>query len=166
MLLVLIIGFASKSLAEEKLMLCSEKGASGMHPAFPQRTNGYKVFARLTDGFFSGKKIDYRVGLGEWKRWCHNEVHGRGTKQYNEFAAPVEFIGNTVVCKTTSKYERVSNWWDTYLVDPGGNMQKPWYLSEKNFKLHAKHGPWRFEVETISYLNFSRLYQVYLNLSS
>ena len=104
MLLVLIIGFASKSLAEEKLMLCSGEGVNGTHPAFPQRTNGSKVFARLTEGFFSGKKIEYRVGLGEWKRWCHDEVYSRGTEQYNEFAAPVEIIGNTVICKTTTEY--------------------------------------------------------------
>jgi hypothetical protein len=158
LLLILLLLIAPQLNAEEKLMLCNPD-EYGWHMAFQDVPNGSKIFVRFTDSFFSGKKIKYRLGRGVWKQWCHDFVTSpdkNGTRLFK--AEPIEFIGNTAICKLIRTYNPMA------FLKHGDRsnhdtLKKMWASNPSWAKSHLLNVPWTAVSEIVSYLNFSELYQ-------
>ena len=74
--------FGSLVWAEDKIMLCSGDEDYGSHSSLG--IEGYKgasVFVRMRTHLLRDPSIHYRIGLGNWERWCSDgvmEVHVNG----------------------------------------------------------------------------------------
>ena len=78
--------FGSLVWAEDKIMLCSGDENYGSHSSLG--IEGYKdatVFVRMRTHLLREPSIHYRIGLGDWKKWCSGGV--------------VEVQGNTAICE-------------------------------------------------------------------
>ena len=85
-IVIVISFFGSLVWAEDKIMLRSGDGNYGSHRSLG--IEGYKdatVFVRMRTHLLREPSIHYRVGLGDWKKWCSGGV--------------MEVQGNTAICE-------------------------------------------------------------------
>ena len=85
-IVIVVSFFGSLVWAEDKIMLCSGDGNYGSHSSLG--IEGYKdatVFVRMRTHLLRHPSIHYRVGLGDWKKWCSGGV--------------MEVQGNTAICE-------------------------------------------------------------------
>jgi hypothetical protein len=159
LLLILLLVIASQVNAEEKFLLCNSDEYGG-HKAFLKVPKNSKIFVKFTDTFFSGKKIEYRVGSGDWKQWCQDYKSGpdKNGIVYQYKADQTEFIGNTAICKLIRTYDPQAF---LKIGDRSNHdtLKKMWASNPSWAKSHLLHGRFTAVSEIVSYLNFSELYQ-------
>jgi hypothetical protein len=102
-IVIVVSFFGSLVWAEDKIMLCSGDENYGSHSSLG--IEGYKdatVFVRMRTHLLREPSIHYRIGLGDWKKWCSGGV--------------VEVEGNTAICEmkkgiSVNNYESNSFAW-------------------------------------------------------
>ncbi|MDA9821729.1 hypothetical protein N9C56_04295 [Paracoccaceae bacterium] len=124
-IVIVVSFFGSLVWAEDKIMLCSGDGNYGSHSSLG--IEGYKdatVFVRMRTHLLREPSIHYRIGLGDWKKWCSGGV--------------VEVMENTVICEFKTNKNRMPPSTEKFST----LLEKDLKRMRPELRLFYKKGPW------------------------